>query len=73
MNVFFVTYQEKDFAGHVGGSVWDGVYDSREKAQARVDDMATWRKVTTSCIGHWLNADSDNALSKLEFLQMGTN
>jgi|688.fasta_scaffold591855_3 hypothetical protein len=40
MNVFFVTYQEKDFAGHVGGSVWDGVYDSREKAQARVDELS---------------------------------
>ena len=40
MNVFFVTYQEKDFAGHVGGEVWDGVYDSREKAQSRVDELS---------------------------------
>jgi hypothetical protein len=40
MNVFLVYYQEKDYAGHVGGSVWDGVYDSREKAQARVDELS---------------------------------
>jgi hypothetical protein len=40
MNVFFVFYQEKDFAGHVGGTVWDGVYDSKEKAQARVDELS---------------------------------
>ena len=38
-NVFFVFYQEKDFAGHVGGTVWDGMYDSREKAEARLDEL----------------------------------
>jgi len=39
MNVFFVFYQEKDFAGHVGGTVWDGVYDSKEKTLARLDEL----------------------------------
>jgi len=40
MNVFFVIYQEKNYAGHVGGTVWDNVYDSREKAEARVDELS---------------------------------
>ena len=39
MNVFFVYYQEVDYAGHVGRTVWDGVYNSKEKAQARVDEL----------------------------------
>jgi hypothetical protein len=39
MNVFLVYYQEADYAGDVGRTVWDGVYDSREKAQARVDEL----------------------------------
>lgn len=40
MKVFFVFYEEKDFAGHVGGTVWDGMYDSREKALARLDELS---------------------------------
>jgi len=39
MNVFFVYYQETEYAGDIGRTVWDGVYDSREKAQVRVDQL----------------------------------
>jgi hypothetical protein len=39
MNVFLVYYQEADYAGDVGRTVWDNVYDSKEKAQARVDEL----------------------------------
>lgn len=40
MNVFFVYYHESDYAGDVGRTVWDNVYDSKEKAQARVDELS---------------------------------
>jgi len=39
MNMFLVYYNEADYAGDVGRTVWDGVYDSKEKAQARVDEL----------------------------------
>jgi hypothetical protein len=39
MNVFLVYYNEADYAGDVGRTVWDNVYDSKEKAQARVDEL----------------------------------
>jgi len=39
MNVFLVYYQEAAYAGDVGRTVWDNVYDSKEKAFARVDEL----------------------------------
>jgi hypothetical protein len=39
MNVFLVYYQEADYAGDVGHTVWDNVYDSKEKALARVEEL----------------------------------
>ncbi len=40
MNVFLVYYNEADYAGLVGRTVWDNVYDSKEKAQARVEELS---------------------------------
>jgi gamma-glutamylcyclotransferase (GGCT)/AIG2-like uncharacterized protein YtfP len=39
MNVFLVYYQEAGYAGLVGRTVWDNVYDSKEKALARIDEL----------------------------------
>jgi hypothetical protein len=39
MNVFLVYYQEEDFAGLTGRTVWDNVYDSKEKALARIEEL----------------------------------
>jgi hypothetical protein len=39
MNVFLVYYQEAAYAGDVGRTVWDNVYDSREKALARIEEL----------------------------------
>jgi hypothetical protein len=39
MNVFLVYYQEEDYAGDVGRKVWDNVYDSKEKALARIEEL----------------------------------
>jgi len=39
-NVFLVYYEEEDFAGLTGRTVWDNVYDSKEKALARIEELS---------------------------------